>query len=90
MIHEFSLIQKYILHELYCYHSQSIQQMSRNLGVSYSIIDNETQYLEHCGLIVTKGIDRTVFEIPNSLVMPVGTELKKEGVLNEGFNNLRL
>ncbi len=90
MIHEFSVLQKYILHELYSFHSLSVQQMSQNLGVSYSIVDNETQYLEHCGLIETKGIDRSVFEIPNPLVMPVGTELKKEGVLNEGFNNLRL
>jgi hypothetical protein len=90
MVHEFSLIQKYILYELYCYHSLSVQQMSENLGVSYSIIDNETQYLDHCGLITTKGIDRTVFEIPSQLVVPVGVELKKEGVLNEGFSNLRI
>ncbi len=90
MIHEFSVVQKYILNELYCFHALSVQQLSQALGVSYSIIDNETQYLEHCGLINTKGIDRSVFEIPNSLVMPVGVELKKEGILNEGYSNLRL
>ena len=90
MIHEFSVLQKYVLHELYSMHVMSVQQMAENLGVSYSIIDNETQYLEHCGLITTKGIDRSVFEIENSLVMPVGAELKKEGILNEGYNNLRL
>jgi hypothetical protein len=89
MIHEFSVLQKYILNELYCYHHLSVQTLSESLGVSYSIIDNEIQYLEHCGLLAPKGIDRTVFEIPNALVMPVGLELKKEGILNAGFNPIR-
>lgn len=89
MIHEFSVLQKYILNELYCYHNLSLQQLSGNLGVSFSIIDNETQYLEHCGLIATKGIDRNVFEIPNSLVTPIGMELKKEGLVNDGYSQLR-
>ncbi len=89
MIHEFSIIQKYILSELYCFHSMTVKTLSENLGVSYSIIDNETQYLEHCGLIASKGIDRSLFEIPNPLVTPVGSELKKEGILYEGFSQLR-
>ena len=89
MIREFSILQKYILNELYCFHSLSVQSLSENLGVSYSIVDNETQYLEHCGLISPKGIDRTVFEIPSSLVVPVGSELKKEGILYVGINQLR-
>ncbi len=74
---------------LYCYHSLNVQKLSENLGVSYSIIDNETQYMEHCGLLVTKGIDRSTFEIPSHLVYSVGSELKKEGILYEGFNQLR-
>lgn len=86
MIHEFSTLQKYLLNELYSYHHLSVQTLSDNLGVSYSIVDNETQYLEHCGLITTRGIDRSTFEIPNHLVQPIGFELKKEGILYDGFN----
>jgi GTPase SAR1 family protein len=89
MLHEFSFLQKHILAQLYCSHSASVQKISHTLGVSYSVIDNETQYLEHCHLIQSKGIDRSVFEIPNPLVLPVGVELKKEGILNAGFYNFR-
>ena len=89
MIQEFSFLQKYILNELYNYHHLSVHTMSQNLGVSYSIVDNETQYLEHCGLITPKGIDRSVFEIPNELILPVGVELKKEGILYEGSSQFR-
>ncbi|MEM7646991.1 MAG: hypothetical protein AAF203_08785, partial [Pseudomonadota bacterium] len=89
MVHDFSVLQKYILSELYCYHSMNLNNLSENLGVSQSIVDNETQYLEHCGLLQTKGIDRNHFEIPSHLILPLGLELKKEGVLYEEFNQLR-
>lgn len=83
MIHEFSTLQKYILAELYSYHQSSVHQLSLNLGVSYSIVDNETQYLEHCGLIQAKGVDRSIVELPNHLVHLIGKELKNEGILND-------
>ena len=89
MIHEFSSIQKYILSELYSYHHLNLQCLSNDLGVSQSIVDNETQYLEHCGLLTPRGIDRNTFEIPDHLVHLVGFELKKEGILYEGLNQLR-
>ncbi len=81
MIHDFSFLQKQILNQLYCNHSLSVQKMSHTLGLSYSVVDNETQYLEQCHLIKSKGIDRSSFEIPNSLILPIGIELKKEGIL---------
>lgn len=83
MIHEFSNLQKYILAELYGYHQLSINQLSRTLGVSYSIVDNETQYLEHCGLIQSKGVDRSMLELPSHLIHLIGKELKVEGILND-------
>ena len=81
MIHEFSNLQKYILSELYSYHSLTLHRICDNLGVSLSNVDSEMQYLESCGLIRPRGMDRSQFEIPLHLVHPVGFELKNEGVL---------
>ncbi len=83
MVHEFSNLQKYILSELYSHHYLTLQRLCDNLGVSLSTVDSEIQYLESCGLIRPRGMDRSQFEIPLHLVHPVGYELKKEGVLYE-------
>ena len=89
MIHDFSTLQKYLLSELYCYHHMSVQKLSDNLGVSTSIIDNETRYIKQCGIIQNHGMDQSTFEIPNYLVTPVGQELKKEGIIHESSNKFR-
>ena len=87
MVHEFSVLQKYILHELYCFHAQSLEALSQSLGVSPPVLENEIQYLEQCTLISTRGLGAKRFEIPHHLLVPLGHELKKEGLLYEGFNS---
>jgi hypothetical protein len=80
MIHDLSLIQKYILSETFANHQSNIYRLAEGLGASLSIIDNEVQYLENCGLMQSRGVDRTSFEIPLHLIYPVGVELKKEAL----------
>ncbi|MCB0378048.1 MAG: cation:proton antiporter [Bdellovibrionales bacterium] len=89
MIGELSLLQKYILSELYSYHRANLSLLSHDLGVSRSVMDNEVQYLEHAGLIVSRGIDRSLVEIPLHLAYMVGKELKKEGIIRAEPNQPR-
>ena len=86
MIHDFSVLQRYLLAQLYSHHHMNIQSLSNNLGTSPSVINNEIRYMEQCGLIQSWSADRTHFKIPNHLVTLVGQELKKEGILNENAN----
>ena len=88
MIQEFSFPQKMILSQLYHFHFRSGRRLSRKLGVPQSIIDNELQYLEYCGLVQSRSVDRTTYEIPKHLVMPVGQELKKGGFVDESTHNI--
>ena len=82
-ISELSLLQKFVLIQLYRFHKLSSAELSQLLGESQTVIHNELQYLEYSGLTQARGVDRQFHWIPDHLVYLIGQELWKEGLIDD-------